>query len=649
MSGFFGIFRPQAGPVDLEAFEQMKTAMHREGFDGMETHVEEKIAIGHLMLRVSPESKYDTQPLKSSCGNYLLVGHFRLDYRDELGDRLGLTQSELEITPDSQLVMLAYQKWNEKCVYYFEGDWSFVIINILSSTFFLFKDISGVSSLYFFAQEDLLVFSDEIIGIEAYFSGNLIIEKKQFARIICKDLRVENGFTLFENIFQVMAGAIVTLRQNKIVQDICLIHNKGNVVPKFNSIVDYKLEFESIFQMAVNTRYKNSYYNGIYLSSGHDSSTVMYYLAKELELKNKELNAFTSKPQYLHKIKTIDHIKIDETILVKKYVAQFSNINLKEFTCNNFEFSNMIDKRDSYQYQNPIIPVNQFWIEEIAQFANRVQTKSMFTGQRGNLSLSVIPFNYFLELLLNFNFLTFLRDFRNLKIQSGKSYRFLIGGHLKNPILLLFRWYFTRNKNFKWLTPIFNFPWMVKIVKDFIGNGRLKNDLFINGNTYILNSQKFRKILFDYYNLFSSTAWWYVSKRNAIHILDPTSDYRVINFSLNIPEKLFFTEGVPKFLFKEMMRQKPEYSSIIDNVKIPQSIDLGFRIESDESIKNLINSLKNEKFRDFDFVSFFELKLKELINENNLQKKFLMSISFLEKLSLALFVLKNPYICKEFK
>ncbi len=43
MSGFFGIFRPQGGPVDLEAFEQMKTAMHRDGFDGMETHVEEKI------------------------------------------------------------------------------------------------------------------------------------------------------------------------------------------------------------------------------------------------------------------------------------------------------------------------------------------------------------------------------------------------------------------------------------------------------------------------------------------------------------------------------------------------------------------------------------------------------------------------------
>ena len=127
MSGFFGIFRPQGGPVDLEAFEQMKSAMNREGFDGMEIHVEDNIAMGHLMLRVSPESQYDKQPLKSSCGNYLLVGHFRLDYRDELGDKLGLTQAELEVTPDSQLAMLAYQKWKEKCVHHLEGDWAFVI------------------------------------------------------------------------------------------------------------------------------------------------------------------------------------------------------------------------------------------------------------------------------------------------------------------------------------------------------------------------------------------------------------------------------------------------------------------------------------------------------------------------------------------
>ena len=174
MSGFFGIFRPQGGPVDLEAFEQMKTVMHREGFDGMETHVEDKIAMGHLMLRVSPESKYDKQPLKSSCGNYILVGHFRLDYRDELGDKLGLTQSELEVTPDSQLAMLAYQKWNDKCVHHLEGDWAFVLYDAYKESIFIAKDKSGVSSLFYIVISNQLYFSSDSKSILS-LNGNFCI------------------------------------------------------------------------------------------------------------------------------------------------------------------------------------------------------------------------------------------------------------------------------------------------------------------------------------------------------------------------------------------------------------------------------------------------------------------------------------------
>ena len=76
-------------------------------------------------------------------------GHFRLDYRDELGDKLGLTQAEIEVTPDSQLAMLAYQRWKEKCVHHLEGDWAFVVFNIHLNQLFLARDSTGISSLFF--------------------------------------------------------------------------------------------------------------------------------------------------------------------------------------------------------------------------------------------------------------------------------------------------------------------------------------------------------------------------------------------------------------------------------------------------------------------------------------------------------------------
>jgi asparagine synthase (glutamine-hydrolysing) len=105
--------------------------------------------MGHLMLRVTPESVYDKQPLKSNCGRYILTGHFRLDYRDELGDKIGLTQMQLENTPDSLLVMKAYQKWGRKCVHHLEGDWSFVLFDYLMNQLFIGKESTGISSVFY--------------------------------------------------------------------------------------------------------------------------------------------------------------------------------------------------------------------------------------------------------------------------------------------------------------------------------------------------------------------------------------------------------------------------------------------------------------------------------------------------------------------
>ena len=135
MSVFFGVFSP-GGNLDQVAFDQMKSAIHREGYDELDTLIDDRIAMGHLMLRVTPESVYDKQPLKSDCGRYILTGHIRLDYRDELGDKIGLTQKQLQNTPDSLLVMNAYQKWRDKCVLHIEGDWSFVVYDKFYNTIF---------------------------------------------------------------------------------------------------------------------------------------------------------------------------------------------------------------------------------------------------------------------------------------------------------------------------------------------------------------------------------------------------------------------------------------------------------------------------------------------------------------------------------
>ena len=644
MSGFFGIFRPQGGPVDLEAFEQMRKATEREGFDGLETHVEEKIAMGHLMLRVSPESKYDKQPLKSDCGNYLLVGHFRLDYRDELGDKLGLTQLELECTPDSQLVMLAYIKWKEKCVHHIEGDWAFVVFNIKSNQISLLRDKVGISSLYYFSNKDEFVFSDEISGIERAYSSMMQIDRQQLSRLLIRYLRVENGFTLFKNVFQLMPGQIINIDYNLNLKKWDLDFFQSFIKIKFKYDFDYVLQFESVFMLAILSRSRNETQIGLYLSSGHDSTCVMYYLAKELEFKKRLLNTFTAKPFFINKFTKTELSRVDESLLALEYVDKFPNISPFVVDCPKFDFLNQINKLDSYQYQYPIITPNQYWVDTIARNANEINTKIMFTGQRGNFTLSVVPYNYFLELLISFKLIRLFTEINFLRRNSKMSFRFLIGTYINTPIKKIISWQIKKNSFLADKKTIIDFPWMEEMIKKYLLNRKLKSESFLNESTYFYNSKSFRSVLFNYYRLFGTTAWWYVGKRSSTQIVDPTSDERFVKFSFSIPEEYFFKNGVPKFLFKKMMSNKAEFAVLMKDYKRVQSMDLGYRVENDPTIKNVINQLDSNFENQNSLIKYFDNFLDKIKAEKKFQKKFYFAFEFIENLSLLHFFIKNKYI-----
>jgi hypothetical protein len=644
MSGFFGIFRPQGGSVDLEAFEQMRKATERDGFDGMETHVEEKIAMGHLMLRVSPESKYDKQPLKSSCGNYLLVGHFRLDYRDELGDKLGLTQSELVLTPDSQLAMLSYQKWKEKCVHHIEGDWAFIIYEREYNNIVLIRDKVGISSIYYFFVNDVFVFSDEISGIERAFYSQIQIDLKQFSRVLIPYLKVENGCTLLKGVFQLLPGQILKIYNNLNLQESKVDFFESFMKIKFRYDLDYVLQFESVLMLSILSRSRNETGNGLYLSSGHDSSCVMYFLARELEYKKSVLSTFTSKPFFTEKFTQNELKKVDESLIVFEYVKRFSNIKPFVVDFPDFNFLNQINKLDSYQYQYPIITPNQYWVDAIASKAQKLQIRTMFTGQRGNFTLSVVPYNYFLELLINSKIIRFLKEIFFLRSYSKKSFRFLIGTYLKTPIFKIIKWYFSRNSLLGAKRTRIDFPWMGQMVKKNFSNKKLKEESFLNENTYEYNSKLLRTILFNYYKLFSTTAWWYVGKRSATQIVDPTSDERFVKTSFSIPEEMFFKKGMPKYIFKEMMKNKPEFEILMADYKRIQSMDLGFRVENDQTISSVINELDNNCNKQHSEVKYFYDIFKRIKEEKKFQIKFNLAFDFIENLSLLHFINKNSYL-----
>lgn len=631
MSGFFGIFRPQGGPVDLEAFEQMKTAMHRDGFDGMETHVEEKIAMGHLMLRVSPESEYDKQPLKSSCGNYILVGHFRLDYRDELGDKLGLTQSELEVTPDSQLAMLAYQKWKEKCVYHLEGDWAFTLFNKQINVLVLLRDRSGVSALFYFTFKNCIYFSSDSRYLLSVQVLDFEIDKFVLLQMSQPNYKPTNGFTLIKGLYYLRNSHFL------IIDKSCdLLLSKYSIIKiseiiKNSHLEDYIQELNSIYSNAIKSRMNDKGEIGIYLSGGKDSSSISYFASKELEPLKKKLTSFTSIPLFELDKKLVGQKIIDEMSFVKDLSGYCNNLNSYFL---NFQFSSidyLFDRKNILEAFNPIVTTNSFWINGVIHEAKNTGVRNLLVGQLGNYSISSNGFYFYSDLLLSLKFLSLYKEIKRELKDSRNGLLYTLLHQIAIPLAqyLKFMAIFFKNKRKKTEYIYFENSFLNDLKKD------KKNETKVSFMRTFITPYSIKKENQLTDNVESMGIRWYlVSNHLNVQVTDPTSDFRLISYLTSIPQNLFFRNGIHKFLFRSLMKNRLPDTILWNNAYQHQSFDFPYRFAHDKAFADFfVEALSVNHDKSFFKQNEFSKTHSEILGSphnyftNNIISEFLRNFS----------------------
>ena len=591
MSGFFGIYSPTS-KIDAEAFEQMRKASEREGFDGMETVVDDHIAMGHLMLRVSPGSTYDKQPLRSSCGNYLLVGHFRLDYRDELSDKLGLIQSELEKTADSVLAMMAYKKWKEKCLDHLEGDFAFVIHSKKENKVTLFKDKMGISALFYYRFNDCFLFASSAASLQGFEMINFDIDKTQLCRKSIYGLGLRDGYTLFKDLFFLKFGYYLTVN---IKLDLLETRywNLENPTPILYSLEeDYAFEMHSKLSLAVKSRLINDKKTGLFLSSGLDSTAVASYLSKELELCNNSLDSFTSYPLNTEIVDEKKRNLIDETNLVKEFSNLYPSIKPQFLNFPDTDILEEVKKCFEGDTKYFDLSINTFWINGIFEKAAKEKIKCLFTGQMGNYVISWDEEYKLLNLVLMAKFYSLFKELKSIYNSQQFSVLSLVKSLMYKDIFLRV---LNKLQTFLFKVSIIYKPNFVatKVITSYEWKKELSKMDYINNDTYFKknNSKELRKIVF--YNAAVSTGliWYKLAHLNSIISVDPTRDERLVNFAFSIPESMYNQRGYRKYIYRLMMKDRLPNKILNASSKSCQSGDIALRVKSMNEFISTLNEL----------------------------------------------------------
>ncbi len=110
MSGIAGIIHFDGRPVEPGQVEAMTAAMHYRGPDGIHHWRRGNVALGQCMLRTTPESLEETQPLTNEDESLVLVMDGRVDNWEDLRREL-LGKGAVLRTRAKALVMV-YCDWH---------------------------------------------------------------------------------------------------------------------------------------------------------------------------------------------------------------------------------------------------------------------------------------------------------------------------------------------------------------------------------------------------------------------------------------------------------------------------------------------------------------------------------------------------------
>ena len=175
MSAIFGIIDKSRQHLDQSWLQLMKADLSHGTPDRSATWNNETTALGNLLTFNTPESLTEILPFNHGESGLTICSDSRIDNRDDVANRLGISAAALKSVSDSALILETYRKWEMDCPGWLRGDIAFAVYHEREHQLFLARDHFGMKPIYYFDHPRYFVFSSELRGILAlpFFEKNL--------------------------------------------------------------------------------------------------------------------------------------------------------------------------------------------------------------------------------------------------------------------------------------------------------------------------------------------------------------------------------------------------------------------------------------------------------------------------------------------
>ncbi len=273
MSGIVGIWNRDGTPAESSLLGRLSGTLAHRGPDGQGIWISKSVGVAARLLRVTPESAREVQPLAASNGP-VLVWDGRLDNRAELLEQLDEPLRISLESPDPELVLAAYNQFGGDFAGRIMGDFALAVFDPANQELILARDGLGIRPLYYTWAGETFLFASEIKALLAHPGVHFKPNQDMLAEMILQAPTWGNWEqTFFEGIQRLPRGhlAIVTPENFTLRKywDFDPHHRT-----RFASVEEYAEAFRHHFTRAVQRRLRSSSPVAIGVSGGLDSSSI---------------------------------------------------------------------------------------------------------------------------------------------------------------------------------------------------------------------------------------------------------------------------------------------------------------------------------------------------------------------------------------
>lgn len=548
MTAIAGIIQFDGRPVDRATLERMQNVLAPYGRDAGNIWHQGTAGLVRTLLRTTPEDAFDRQPLVHPASGHVLLFDGRLDNRDDLMRELGLPVAEARDWADSELVLHAFLRWGEDAAARFVGAFAIAFWAPRQQKLWLARDPLGHRPLFWHRNGSCFAFATLAKGLFAV---------PGIPRAICEE-RVSDLLTLipmvgpesfFKDVFRVEPGQVVTVTEGRVFSRRYYRFDSKREI-RLASDDEYLEAFRAHLDQAVTSQLRSNGPIGSTLSSGFDSSTVTAVAARLLAAQGRRLCAFTSVPREGFDGPVPRGSHANEGAGAAALAAKFPNIDHVLIQTVGTSPLDHLQRDTEALDRAPLNPCNMVWMDAIDQAAADRGMRVVLNGAMGNMTLSYTGVEYLPALFGRGHWRRWLREVRALKRTRPQiRWRSWLYRSLA-PFLPAWLWLAmerARDGDLKWSDYSAIHPAFANQI------GSLQRAKKVGWDLSYRPWADGRRMRIAGLNFTDSGEHNLQANLLGLDSRDPTSDLRLVEFCLAVPDHQYLRDGQTRWLLKRLM------------------------------------------------------------------------------------------------